>query len=59
MITKKRLRIIDSQDAIIGNPLYDVASLIDDVRIKIPKNLQDSLFKYYCSKSKFRQKDQS
>ena len=59
MITKKRLSLIDSQDAIIGNPLYDVASLIDDVRIKIPKNIQDNLFTYYIQKSKFRSKDQS
>ena len=59
MMTKKRLSLIDSQDAIIGNPLYDVASLIDDVRIKIPKNLQDNLFKYYLQKSKFKFKDQS
>ena len=58
MMIKNRLSLIDSQDAIIGNPLYDVASLIDDVRIKIPKNLQDSLFKYYFSKSKFKKKDQ-
>ena len=58
MITKKRLSLIDSQDAIIGNPLYDVASLIDDVRIKMPKNLQDKLFKHYIQKSKFRIKDQ-
>ena len=33
MVNKNRLGLIDSQDAIIGNPLYDVASLIDDVRI--------------------------
>ncbi len=59
MITKKRLSLIDSQDAIIGNPLYDVASLIDDVRIKISKKLQDNLFKYYIQKSKFSTKDQS
>jgi aminoglycoside/choline kinase family phosphotransferase len=59
MMTKKRLSLIDSQDAIIGNPLYDVASLIDDVRIKMPKNLQDNLFKHYIQKSKFRVKDQS
>ena len=26
--------LIDSQDAIIGNPAYDLVSLIDDVRIK-------------------------
>jgi len=59
MMTKKRLSLIDSQDAIIGNPLYDVASLIDDVRIKMPKNLQDDLFTHYIQKSKFRAKDQS
>ena len=59
MMTKKRLSLIDSQDAIIGNPLYDVASLIDDVRIKMQKNLQDNLFKHYIKKSKFRVKDQS
>jgi len=57
MITKKRLSLIDSQDAIIGNPLYDVASLIDDVRIKMPKYLQDNLFTYYIKKSKFRARD--
>ena len=58
MMIKNRLSLIDNQDAIIGNPLYDVASLIDDVRIKIPKKLQDSLFKYYFSKSKFKKEDQ-
>ena len=59
MMIKKRLGLIDSQDAIIGNALYDVASLIDDVRIKIPKSLQNGLFKYYIQKSKFVVKDQS
>jgi len=59
MITRKRLSLIDNQDAIIGNPLYDVASLIDDVRIKIPKNTQDDLFRHYIQKSKFKAKDQS
>ena len=59
MMTKNRLSLIDSQDAIIGNPLYDVASLIDDVRIKMQKNLQDNLFKHYVKKSKLRVIDQS
>ena len=59
MMSKKRLSLIDSQDAIIGNPLYDVASLIDDVRIKMSNNLQDNLFKYYIRKSKFKAKHQS
>ena len=51
------MSLIDSQDAIIGNPLYDVASLIDDVRIKLPINLQENIFNYYISKSKFSSKD--
>ena len=54
MLDKKKLGIIDSQDAIIGNPLYDVASLIDDVRIKLPQDLQTNLFKFYCQNSKFK-----
>ncbi len=54
MINKNKLGIIDSQDAIIGNPLYDVVSLIDDVRIKLPLNLQDRLFNYYHLKSKLK-----
>ena len=59
MIHRKKLILIDSQDAIIGNPLYDVVSLIDDVRIKIPINVQDNLLDYYIRKSGFKAKDQS
>ena len=54
MVDKKKLGLIDSQDAIIGNPLYDLASLIDDVRIKLPSNLQERLFNFYYSKSKLK-----
>ena len=54
MINKNKLGLIDSQDAIIGNPLYDVASLIDDVRIKLPYNLQEELLNFYYNKSKFK-----
>ena len=39
MINKKKLSLIDSQDAIIGNPLYDVVSLIDDAIIRGSSNL--------------------
>ena len=53
-LTKKAFGLIDSQDAIIGNPLYDVASLIDDVRIKLPTNLQNKLLNFYYSKSKLK-----
>ncbi len=54
MVNKKFFGLIDSQDAIVGNPLYDVASLIDDVRIKLPNNLQNKLLKFYHSTSKFK-----
>jgi len=51
MIKNKKFGLIDSQDALRGNLLYDVASLIDDVRIKLPKELKSSLFSYYLSKT--------
>ena len=54
MINKKKLGLIDSQDAMIGNPLYDVASLIDDVRIKLPQDLQNKLLKFYWKGSKYK-----
>ena len=54
MLGMKKLGIIDSQDAIIGNPLYDVASLIDDVRIKLPQDLQNNLFNFYYKNSKYK-----
>ncbi len=57
MIKKKVFGIVDSQDAIIGNPLYDVASLIDDVRIKLPINLQKKLLRFYYSKSKLKREN--
>ena len=54
MMNKKKLGLIDSQDAIIGNPLYDIASLIDDVRIKLPGKLQNDLLNFYHKNSKFK-----
>jgi len=57
MINKNKLGIIDNQDAIIGNPLYDVTSLIDDVRIKLPIQLQNKLLDFYHKNSKLN-KDQ-
>ena len=42
-----KIGVIDSQDAIIGNPTYDLVSLIDDVRIKTSKKLKNKIYKYY------------
>ena len=47
MIKKNTIAIIDSQDIVRGNLLYDVASLIDDVRIILPTQLKFKLFNYY------------
>ena len=57
MVNKNKLGLIDSQDAIIGNPLYDVASLIDDVRIKLPLYLQERLLNFYYNKSKLKKEE--
>ena len=51
MPVKSKLGIIDTQDAILGNPMYDVASLIDDVRIQIPLSVKNKIFQYYFKKS--------
>ena len=47
MLVGKKIGIIDSQDALIGNPAYDLTSLIDDVRIKTSKKLKAKIYNYY------------
>ena len=44
---KKQLATIDTQDALIGNGAYDLASLIDDVRFESNKKLKDNIYNYY------------
>ena len=39
---------------IIGNPLYDVVSLVDDIRLIIPAKDQEKLIDYYHSKLKIK-----
>ena len=45
-----KIGLIDNQDALIGNPAYDLASLIDDVRIKTSKKLKEKIYNYYIKK---------
>ncbi len=49
MLNKKVISIIDSQDAVYGNIAYDLASLIDDVRLKTSKNFKDKIYKKYLN----------
>ena len=44
---KNNIALIDSQDALIGNRAYDLASLIDDVRIKTSNKLKNKILNNY------------
>ena len=44
--------VIDSQDALIGNKAYDLASLIDDVRFKTSKSFKKKVLNFYLDKQK-------
>jgi aminoglycoside/choline kinase family phosphotransferase len=50
MLVKGRIGVIDSQDALIGNRAYDLASLIDDVRLKTSTSLKNKIYKFYVQK---------
>tara|TARA_Y100000590_G_scaffold416140_1_gene514634 strand:+ start:601 stop:1596 length:996 start_codon:yes stop_codon:yes gene_type:complete len=51
MKVREKVGVIDTQDALIGNPAYDLVSLIDDVRIKTSSKLKDKIFNYYLNKT--------
>ena len=52
MLVNNQIGVIDSQDALIGNKAYDLASLIDDVRIKTPKLLKNKVYNYFLKKQR-------
>ena len=55
MFHKNKLFLIDSQDAVYGNPAYDLASLIDDVRFKTTRNFKNHLLlKYFKLEKKIK-----
>ena len=47
MYYKKKIYLIDSQDAVYGNIAYDLASLIDDVRFKTSEEVKNKIFKMF------------
>ena len=47
MYHKKKIYLIDNQDAVYGNIAYDLASLIDDVRLKTSIDLKKKIFKMF------------
>ena len=50
--TVKTVGLLDFQDALIGNPAYDLVSLLEDARRDVPTSLQKSMIEYYCNQMK-------
>ena len=47
MILKDRIYVIDNQDVVYGNQTYDLASLIDDVRIQTKLSFRENIYNKY------------
>tara|TARA_B100000029_G_scaffold352030_1_gene344524 strand:- start:1122 stop:2111 length:990 start_codon:yes stop_codon:yes gene_type:complete len=52
MIKQNKISIIDTQDAVYGNAAYDLASLIDDVRLKTTVHLKKNIYQKYLNLNK-------
>ena len=52
MVHKNKLGTIDTQDALLGNKAYDLASLIDDVRFKTKSKFKDQIYNYFIKVNK-------
>ena len=52
MIVNNQIGVIDSQDALIGSKAYDLASLIDDVRLKTSNSFKRKILNLYIKKLK-------
>ena len=57
MFKKNKISVIDSQDALYGNIAYDLASLIDDVRLKTSDDLKERIYQnfLYLNKKKINE----
>ncbi len=42
-----RIGLLDFQDAVLGNPAYDVASLLQDARVDVPEMMEIALLSRY------------
>ena len=52
MLVNNKIGVIDTQDALIGNRAYDLASLIDDVRFKTSNILKEKILDNYLKSQK-------
>jgi aminoglycoside/choline kinase family phosphotransferase len=44
----KKLGLLDFQDALVGSPIYDLVSILEDARIDIPRNFALECIQYYA-----------
>ena len=51
----ERIGLIDFQDSLIGHPAYDLVSLLQDVRVFLSIEEQDSFYNYYKKHAKIKQ----
>ncbi|MDX1949869.1 MAG: phosphotransferase [Rickettsiales bacterium] len=48
--TFQNVGLLDFQDALVGNPAYDLASLLEDARRDVSINIQHKMFDYFVEK---------
>jgi aminoglycoside/choline kinase family phosphotransferase len=46
---RARVGLIDTQDALMGHPAYDLASMLQDARVDIDFGFADDLYEHYCA----------
>ncbi len=51
----EKIGLIDFQDSLIGHPAYDLVSLLQDVRVFLSVEEQDSFYNYYKKYAKIEQ----
>ena len=53
----EKIGLIDFQDSLIGHPAYDLVSLLQDVRVFLSIEEQNSFYNYYKKYAKINQKE--
>ncbi len=52
-----RVGIIDTQDALLGHPAYDLGSILQDARVEVRAETARELLDYYCAHRTAAEKD--
>lgn len=49
----KKLGLLDFQDAVLGSPIYDLVSILEDARIEVSRDLAIDCIKYFAKQRRF------